>query len=92
MTAIIHTAVQDLSEYCTNILSDTEGKCKMAWEPWMEADRREAAWDRYCENFPRCADCGKVLLPDTKVYFDQRHSEYICMDCINDNTEYIEED
>lgn len=33
-------------------------------EPWMEAERREARWDRWLGMRPVCADCGQPIVEE----------------------------
>lgn len=55
------------------------------------AEQREAAWDAYCERFPKCTCCGHPVLPGT-AYLPLKDDGIICETCIDDNMETMEED
>lgn len=55
------------------------------------AEEREAAWDAYCERFPKCTCCGHPILPG-KSYLPMHDCTFLCEDCIEDNMETMEDD
>lgn len=46
---------------------------------WQE-DRRQAGWDDWCRQRPRCGDCGRPILEDRALIVDE---EMICDKCVS---------
>lgn len=61
----------------------------MTEEPWMEADRREAEWDRKCDDAPRCCHCkGSVYPHDTYLETD---GMIYCEPCVAYGTKHVDD-
>ena len=56
-------------------------------EPFEEAERREAAWDRDLSRLPKCARCGEPIM-DAKLVYLPDHDEFYCLSCIEALTEF----
>ena len=60
-------------------------------EPYEEAERREAEWDRKCEAAPHCDICGRIVYPGD--WFLQLESgQCICEDCMSGADKVYTED
>lgn len=62
-------------------------------EPYEEAERREAEWDRVAETLPRCALCRRVLYPGDK--FHKAYHQVVCPSCkeeLDENEDMVEVD
>lgn len=54
------------------------------YEPDRMAEALEAEYDRKCEMFPHCAQCGSSLYPcDT---YTELSSQLFCEKCVTNNT------
>lgn len=57
-------------------------------DPATQAELIEEAWDRKCEAFPHCAECGESLYPH-ETYTELGEKLY-CPDCIRSATHLTE--
>ncbi len=65
----------------------------MTDDPYQDADRYMAAQDAWLERRPQCDCCGNHIQDETALHYVTRKIDiWICPDCVDDNTEYIEED
>ena len=63
------------------------------FEPWMEADARERAWDQYRDRLPCCALCSRTIPNGAKIYTARGLN--VCSDCkeeLDYNWDIVEED
>ena len=49
-------------------------------EAWLEAERREAAWDKWLAGRPVCADCGERITEDECLPMD---GGVLCPRCVS---------
>lgn len=66
------------------------------YDPVYQAEQREADWDRYSSQFPRCSCCGERIFSGKNRYELFVHNDCltICEDCKDEmlESEYIVED
>jgi hypothetical protein len=56
------------------------------YEAHLQAEVAEAAYDKKCEAFPRCGECGGSLYPyDT---YTSLGSQLYCEKCVGKNTHF----
>ena len=62
-------------------------------DPALDAERYMNALDILLEMRPKCDCCGKHIQDDTALhYVTSKVDIWICLECVEDNTEYIEVD
>lgn len=62
-------------------------------DPALDAERYMAAQDIRLARRPQCDCCGKNIQDGSALhYVTSKIDIWLCLDCIDDNTEYIEED
>ena len=62
------------------------------FEPWMEADARESAWDQHQDRLPRCALCNRTIPNGARIHTARCLN--VCRDCkeeLDDNWDIVEE-
>ena len=65
----------------------------MTDDPERDADRYMVAQDLWLERRPKCDCCDRHIQDDTALhYVTNKIDIWLCLDCVEDNTEYIEED
>ena len=65
----------------------------MSDDPVRDAERYMEAQDIRLARRPQCDCCEKHIQDETAFhYVTSKIDIWICLDCIEDNTEYIEED
>ena len=65
----------------------------MTDDPERDADRYMAAQDLLLARRPQCDCCEKHIQDETAFhYVTSKIDIWICPDCVEENTEYIEED
>lgn len=53
-------------------------------DPAVQAEIREENWDKKCEAFPRCHECGESLYPhDT---YTELGDHLYCAECVRNQT------
>lgn len=60
-------------------------------EPYEEAERLEAKWDKFVETLPRCTLCRRVLYPGDK--FHAACHQIVCPACkeeLDENEDMVE--
>ena len=60
-------------------------------EPYEEAERLEAKWDKFVETLPCCALCRRVLYPGDK--FHTAYHQVVCPSCkeeLDENEDMVE--
>lgn len=57
------------------------------YEPWRQADAREAKWDSYLSRFPVCERCGAPIM-DSKLIYIEKHDEFYHLSCIEAMEEF----
>lgn len=50
-------------------------------EPWMEAEDREAEWERMQARLPHCKHCGNAISAPVDDYMWKIGGETYCDDC-----------
>ena len=62
-------------------------------DPVRDAERHMEALDILLERRPKCDCCGKHIQDDEALHYHTSKIDiWLCLDCIEDNTEYIEVD
>ena len=62
-------------------------------DPVRDAERYAEAMDILLERLPKCHCCGKRIQDDQALHYPAINEDFwICLTCVNDNTEYIEVD
>lgn len=65
----------------------------MSDDPARDAERYMMAQDLRLERRPRCDCCGGHIQDDTALhYVTSKIDIWLCLECVDDNTEYIEVD
>lgn len=65
----------------------------MSDDPVLDAERYMAAQDLRLARRPKCDCCDKHIQDDMALhYVTSKIDIWICLECIEDNTEYIEVD
>ena len=65
----------------------------MSDDPARDAERYMMAQDIRLARRPKCDCCGEHIQDDTAMhYVTSKFDIWLCLECIEDNTEYIEED
>ncbi len=67
----------------------------MEWsdDPVLDAERYMRALDLRVERRPKCHCCGKRIQDDEALHYDGGLEDiWLCLGCVEDKTEYIEED
>ena len=65
----------------------------MTDDPERDADRYMAAQDILLARRPKCDCCGEHIQEETALHYVTRKIDiWICPECVEDNTEYIEVD
>lgn len=58
------------------------------YDPAVQEDARQAAWDAKCDAFPRCEECGGSLYPhDT---YTEIGGKLYCEECIRQHTHSVD--
>ena len=55
------------------------------YDPARQEERRQADWDKYTENLPVCAICGRLVHYAEKYH--TAHGENVCCECLEELTE-----
>ena len=66
---------------------------KMQWgeNPWLDEERYRDALDVLLEMRPKCDCCGNHIQEDSALHYRTPTIDiWLCDDCVEDNTEYIE--
>lgn len=62
-------------------------------DPARDAERYEAYRDAQLERLPKCHCCGKRIQDDEALHYTAITTDFwLCLGCIDDNTELIEVD
>ena len=68
----------------TNFMSD---------DPVRDAERYMMAQDIWLESRPQCDCCKRHIQDESALHYVTRKLDiWICLECVDDNTVYIEED
>lgn len=68
-------------------------KTFMSDDPVRDAERYAEAMDILLERRPKCHCCGKHIQDDQALHYPAINADFwLCLNCIDDNTEYIEVD
>ena len=62
----------------------------MSGEPWLEAEAKDARWDRWLLRRPVCADCGRHIAQER--YFPLENGDALCPGCTRGRMVEIEEE
>ena len=49
------------------------------YDPVFQEERRQREWDEYADTLPRCALCGKLQYPGSKIYVAGHRT--VCVSC-----------
>jgi hypothetical protein len=59
------------------------------YDPVYQENRRQEKWDKHCEDFPHCCECGNSVYPyDT---YTQIGEFIFCEKCVSKGTHSIDE-
>ena len=62
-------------------------------DPARDAERYMRALDEKLARRPQCCGCHRHIQDEEALHFQTRHDEiWLCLECVEDKTEYIEVD
>ena len=65
----------------------------MTDDPERDADRYMRAQDEWLERRPKCDCCGEHIQEESALHYVTKTVDiWLCLECIDGNTEYIEVD